>query len=138
VAEQCLILYINASSFADTHAGALRSLGFDVVETTDVPERETLANYHAVILRAGATARLTTIATRLRSAPMFGRRVLIALVPSSVDERARRDAIHSGFDTVVPQQCSARDLTATILTLLRKYPEHRCVLRSLNGRRRAA
>jgi DNA-binding response OmpR family regulator len=138
VTGQCSILYINASSFVDTQTCALRALGFDVVEVSDVPARETLATYHAVIVRIEAATRLTTVAARLRSAPMFGRRVLIALVPATVTVRARRDAIDAGFDSVAPQHCSARDLAATILSLLRRYPEHRCVLRSRTGRRRVA
>jgi len=138
VAAQCSILYINASAVVETQTCALRALGFDVVEMNDVPARETLAKYHAVIVRTEAAACLTTVAARLRSAPMFGRRVLLALVPATVPVRPRRDAIDAGFDAVVPQHCSARDLAATILSLLRKYPEHRCVLRSRTGRRRAA
>ena len=133
---QCSILYINAGSFADTQTCALRSLGFEVVETSDVPARESLAQYHAIIVGAAPATRLTTVAARLRSAPMFGRRALIALVPAAVTASARREAIDAGFDGVLPQHCSARDLAAAILSLLRKYPEHRCVLRAHTGRRR--
>jgi hypothetical protein len=121
----------------DTQTAALRSLGFHVVEMDDVPPRETLASYHAVVLRASTRCSLPSVAARLRSAPLFGRRVLIALVPARVTTRERRDAIDSGFDLVLPEQSSARDLAASILALLRKYPEHRCLLRS-HTRRRAA
>jgi len=138
VEGQCSILYINPDSGADTLATALRSLGFQVVEVNDVPNRETLAQYHAVIVRICEGRRLTSVATRLRAAPLFGRRVLIALVHASVTARERREAVDSGFDVVLPHQCRARDLAAAILTLLRKYPEHRCVLRSHSNRRRAA
>lgn len=135
--EQCSILYINAGGFADTQTCALRSLGFDVVEMDDVPPRETLAEYHAVLLRT-SNGRLPVVAARLRAAPLFGRRALIALVPASMPPRDRRDAVDSGFDLVLPAHCSARDLAAAILSLLRKYPEHRCVMRSHTSRRRAA
>lgn len=135
---QCSILYINVDRVSDTQSAALRALGFDVVEVADVPVRETLATYHAVILRMQDGRRLTSVAARLRAAPLFGRRVLIALVPASVSVRERRDAVDSGFDLVLPQQCSARDLAASILTLLRRYPEHRCLLRSHISRRHAA
>jgi DNA-binding response OmpR family regulator len=138
VTGQCAILYINTDSFSDTQAPALRALGFDVVEAGDVPERDTLAKYHAVIVRITVGRRLTSVAPRLRAAPLFGRRVLIALVPASVSTRERRDAVDCGFDLVLPQESSARDLAAAILSLLRRYPEHRCVLRSHNNRRRAA
>ena len=133
----CAILYINTDSFVDTQTAALRSLGFHVVEVDDVPPRETLASYHAVVLRASTGCPLPSVAARLRAAPLFGRRVLIALVPARVTTRERRDAIDSGFDLVLPEQSSARDLAASILALLRKYPEYRCLLRS-HTRRRAA
>jgi CheY-like chemotaxis protein len=138
VAGQCSILYINAAAFADTQTCALRSLGFDVLEVADVPARETLMTYHAVIVRTEPRCRLPTVSARLRSAPLFGRRVLIALVPASVTARDRRDAVDSGFDAVLPEQSSARDLAAAILGMLRKYPEYRCILRSHNGRHKAA
>jgi hypothetical protein len=138
VEGQCSILYINANGVTDTHASALRALGFDVVEADDVPARDTLANHHAVIIRMNHGRRLTSVAARLRAAPLFGRRVLIALVPASVTLRERRDAIDCGFDLALPEQSRARDLAASILALLRRYPEHRCVLRSHSNRRRDA
>lgn len=137
VSAQCSILYINTDSFVDTQTAALRSLGFHVVEMDDVPARDALAKYHAVVLRAGTGNRLPSVAARLRAAPLFGRRVLIALVPGCVTARERREGVDSGFDLVLPEQSSARDLAASILSLLRKYPEHRCLLRS-HTRRRAA
>jgi len=138
VAGQCAILYINSAGCTGTHTAALRALGFDVVEADDVPERDTLAKYHGVIVRLNNGHPLTSVAARLRAAPLFGRRVLVALVPASVTTRERRDAIDSGFNLVLAQQSSARDLAASILSLLRRYPEHRCVLRSHTNRRRTA
>ena len=135
---QCSILYINTGGFTDTQSGALRALGFDVVEADDVPARDTLTKYHGVIVRMTQGRQLTSVAARLRAAPLFGRRALIALVPASVTMRERRDAIDCGFNLVLPEQCSARDLAAAILTLLRRYPEHHCVLRAHNNRRRDA
>jgi len=137
MAGNCSILYINADGFVDTQSTGLRSLGFDVVEVNDVPARELLVKHHGVIVRMKNGPQMTTVSTRLRAAPLFGRRVLIALVPASVTPRERRDAVDSGFDLVLPERCSARDLAASILTLLRKYPEHRCILRSHTNRRRA-
>ena len=139
MAGQCSILYVNTVGVIGTHASALRALGFEVVETDDVPARDTLANHHAIVIRMKQGRQLASVAARLRAAPLFGRRVLIALVPASVTLRERRDAVDCGFDLALPAQCSARDLAASILTLLRRYPEHRCVLRShLNRRRDAA
>jgi len=138
VTGQCSILYINADGFAHTHAGALRSLGFDVVETDDIPAaREVLTKYHALIVRVPEGSRLPAIATRLRAAPLFGRRALISLVPKAVTARARREGIDSGFDRVLPAECSARVLAAAILAILRRYPEHRCVVRTYGSRKRA-
>lgn len=141
VAGQCSILYINAinsDGFAETHTGALRSLGFDVVETKDLPAaRGALTRYHALVVRVPEGSKLPSIATRLRAAPLFGRRVLISLVPGAVTARQRREAVDSGFDRVLPAECSARILAAAILAILRKYPEHRCVVRGHGNRRRA-
>jgi hypothetical protein len=134
----CVILYINSSGADDTQCQGLRSIGFQVVEDADIPGGQTLENYHAVVLRARPGCPLSTVAMRFRARPRFGRRVLIALVPPSVTARARRDAVDSGFNGVLDEECSARDLAAAILGLLRKYPEHRCVLRTVTGRRKAA
>jgi hypothetical protein len=137
VTGQCSILYINTDGCANTQVNALRALGFDVIEAGDVPPRETLATHHGVVVRMKDGRRMTTVAARLRAAPLFGRRALIALVPASVTTRERRDAVHCGFNVVLPQESSARDLAALILSLLRRFPEHKCLLRSHNNRRRA-
>jgi hypothetical protein len=78
------------------------------------------------------------IAARLRAKPQFGRRVLLALVQDGVSDRDNREALMSGFDLTLPDRCSARDIAAHILRLLRGYPEYRCLLRAPNGRRKAA
>ena len=134
---QCSILYINTDGFAETQTSALRALGFEVVEARDVPARDTLAKHHGVIVRLTDGRRMTSVAARLRAAPLFGRRALIALVPASVTTRERRDAVDCGFNVVLPQESSARDLAASILSLLRRFPEHKCLLRSHSTRRRA-
>jgi len=43
-----------------------------------------------------------------------------------------------GFDQTLPESCSARDIAAHVLRLLRAFPEFRCLLRAPNGRRKAA
>ncbi|HEX6464301.1 MAG TPA: hypothetical protein VFZ98_07610 [Vicinamibacterales bacterium] len=136
MAAKCSILFINADGIADTQASALRSLGFDVVETNDVPARDVLCRHHAVVVRVPDGSRLPAVATSLRAAPLFGRRVLISIVPPTVTLRERREAVDSGFDLVLSSPCTARDLATAILATLRKYPEHRCVLRNRPNRRR--
>jgi hypothetical protein len=134
---QCSILYVT-SSREETHAGALKGLGFHVDEDAELPANEAVQTYHAVIVRADAGCHLPMLAARLRAKPRFGWRVLLALVPSVMAARDRREAIQSGFDDTLPDTCGARDLAAAILRLLRPYPEFRCILRTPGGRRKAA
>jgi hypothetical protein len=117
---------------------ALRSLGFRVDESADVPSTDELAAYHAIVVRVVPNCSLTMLGTRLRAKPNFGRRVLLALVAAHMSDRDRREATMSGFDRTLPDSCSARDIAAHILRLLRGFPEYRCLLRAPNGRRKAA
>jgi hypothetical protein len=116
---------------------SLRSLGFVVEERSQIPSAEELTGYHAIVVRACSTP-LTSIGARVRAKPHFGRRVLIALVREDMAERERREATMSGFDLVVSECCTARDIASHVLRLLRGYPEYRCLLRTPNGRRKAA
>ncbi len=134
---QCSILYL-ASTREDTPIRALRALGFHVDAYDDLPTSEAFARYHAIVVRAEMDWRLPMLAARLRATPHFGRRVLLALVPEAMPARAQREAIQSGFDFTLPDTCGVRRLAATVLRLLRPYPEYRCVLRSPAGRRKAA
>jgi len=137
--DQCSILYVKPGPREETHGEALRALGFSVDVVDDLPSAEVLAAYHAVVVRVLEDCNLPVLGARLRVKPRFGRRVLIALVPApSFTERRRRDATVSGFDVVLTDTCSPRDLAAYILRRLRPYPEYRCLLRTPNGRRKAA
>jgi hypothetical protein len=141
--DQCSVLfvtplYVKSRSPEETQARALRSLGFHVDECDDFPANEAFAPYHAVIVRPSVDCDLPMLAARLRAKPRFGRRVLIALVPEAMATRDVRGAMLSGFDYMLPDTCGARDLAATILRLLRPYPEYRCMLRHPGGRRKAA
>ena len=136
--DQCSILYLKAGSLQATHAPALRALGFRVDETDELPANEELASYHAVIVRPAAGCNLPMLATRLRAKPHFGRRVLLALVPGATTARGQREAVLSGFDYTLPDTCGARELAASVLRLLRPYPEYRCILRAPGRRRKAA
>ena len=138
VSLQCGILFIGRCGCDRERIAALRSLGFRVEETAEVPSPEELARHHAVVIRVLPNTSLPMLGARLRGRPRFGRRALIALVGSTVTDRQKREATMSGFDLTMPDSCSARDLAAHILRLLRGYPEYRCLLRAPNGRRKAA
>ena len=136
--EQCSILYIRPFGVQEPRVRALRSLGFHVDESAELPPNEAFAAYHALIVRPGADCDLPMLAARLRAKPHFGRRVLVALVPAQLAVRIKREAVLSGFDQTLPEGCGARDMAATVLRLLRPYPEYRCLLRRPGGRRKAA
>jgi hypothetical protein len=136
--NQCSILYVHDGSVQDPPVTELKMLGFAVTVTNDLPADDVLTPHHALVVRARADCPLTMLAARLRAKPRFGRRVLIALVPETTPDRARREAVMSGFDSIKPVTCSERDLAASILRVLRAYPELRCFLRSPGGRRKAA
>lgn len=138
VVNQCSILYVHDGSVHETPVDALKSLGFAVQATEDLPPDEALAPHHALVVRARPGCSLPMLAARLRAKARFGRRVLIALVPEETPERQRREAVLSGFDATLPATCSGRGLAAAILKLLRPFPEFRCFLRSPSGRRKAA
>lgn len=135
--NQCSILYIWPQGTDEPRVRALRALGFQVDQSPDLPASEVMTAYHAVIVRPTVECDLPMLATRLRAKPHFGRRVLLALVPGDLADRDRRGAVLSGFDYTLPDTCGARDLAATVLRLLRPFPEYRCLLR-LPGRRRKA
>ena len=140
---QCSILYLKplclkTGSGEESHARVLRTLGFHVDEYEELPANEAFPGYHAVIVRPDASCSLPMLAARLRAKPHFGRRVLLALVPAAMAARDQREAVLSGFDYTLPDTSDARNLAATVLRLLRPYPEYRCLLRSPGGRRKAA
>jgi len=136
--DQCSILFIKPTGTDAEKAAALRSLGFRVDELDELPSNETIAAYHAVVVRPDTACNLPMLGARLRAKPRFGRRVLLALVPEVTPDRDKREATLSGFDVALSHGCSARDLAATILRLLRPFPEYRCLLRAPGGRRKAA
>ena len=138
MANQCGILFIGPCGSDERRMAALRSLGFRVDESEHLPSGDDLEVYHAVIVRAMPPWSLPMVGARLRARPQFGRRALIALVADDVSDRDNRAAQMSGFDITLPDRCSARDITAQILRLLRVFPEYRCLLRAPNGRTKAA
>jgi hypothetical protein len=138
VVHQCGILFIGPAGEDGARIASLKSLGFRVEESRDFPTTEELKGYHAVVVRAHPGCSLPMVGARLRARPLFGRRVLLALVSERVSDRDKREATMSGFDLTLPDTCSPRDVAAHILRLLRAFPEYRCLLRAPNGRRKAA
>ena len=136
--SQCGILFIGRCGSDDRRLAALRSLGFLVEESEQLPSTEDLASYQAIIVRATPGCPLTMVGARLRAKPLFGRRVLIALVADAVSDRDKREAMMCGFDQALSDSCPARAIAAHILRLLRGFPEYRCLLRTPHGRRKAA
>lgn len=132
--QQCSILFVNGKKQRDRHAAALRSIGFAVTEVDDLPASVELAQHHVVIVCPPDSSALAMLATRLRAAPRFGRRVLIALVAANEVDRVRRDGIVCGFDDVAPKSIGGRRLAAAIIRRLRDIPELRCLLRPLTKR----
>src|SRR4029078_10826845 len=57
VSEQCSILFIKTGRADDQQIKGLRSIGFHVVETDDIPAADVLSSYHAVIVAASAGCR---------------------------------------------------------------------------------
>jgi hypothetical protein len=138
LADQCGILFIGPCGSDGQRLAALRSLGFRVDESEHLPSEDDLQSYHAVIVRSTPGCSLPMVGARLRAKAQFGRRALIALVADGVSDRDNRDALMSGFDHTLSARCTARDIAAHVLRLLREFPEYRCLLRAPNGRRRAA
>jgi CheY-like chemotaxis protein len=136
--NQCSVLFLKPCCRVETQIAALRSLGFSVTATDELPPAEALTRYHAIVCGAMPETSLTMMAARLRAKPHFDRRVLIALVAATVTERDKRDAVNAGFSCVLPEDCTARDIASAIITFLRRFPEYRCLLRAPKGTRRKA
>lgn len=137
--NQCRVLVVNAGDSPFLHRAAFDRLGFRVTETRDWPEDErAVLDHHVVIVRIRSVSGAPMVGARLRAKPHFGRRVLIALVPSSASLQERLEARASGFDEVLNIECDPRQLSARILRRLRTRPEYHCVLPPDDRRRRAA
>lgn len=136
--EQCSILFIDGTQDRTGHAEVLRSIGFHVREVDELPHSSDLINYHVVVVSAPQPALLPKLGARLRAAPRFGRRLLLALITGPNHETVRREGLMSGFDAVLPRSVTGRQLAAAIIAKLRSIPEHRCLLAPLTKRRPAA
>jgi hypothetical protein len=137
--KQCAVMFVNPVRARTPHPEAMRAMGFVVHETIDWPDADAAVRaYHVVIVRVRDIEAAPMLAARLRAKPHFGRRLLIALVPSESTPPDRRAAEASGFDDVLNDGCDTRHLTTRILRGLRTRAELRCVLPPPERRRSAA
>lgn len=139
VVKQCAVMFVNPVRDRTPHPEAMRAMGFVVHEIIEWPDDDAaVREYHVVIVRVREIEAAPMLAARLRAKPHFGRRLLIALVPSETPQPGRRAAEASGFDEVLNDLCDTRHLTTRILRGLRTRPELRCVLPPPERRRSAA
>jgi len=126
--KQCSVLFINPGETRIPHRVMLEGNGFRVTEAREWPDDRAVLDHEVVIVRVRCPGTAPMLAARLRAKPRFGRRVLIALVPSSVSLEERNGARASGFDEVLTDCCDGRQLVTRILRRLRTRPEYACVL----------
>ena len=136
--DQCSILFIASGQDRARHPEVLRSIGFHVHEVEELPESSDLVKHHVVIVSTPQPTLLPKLAARLRAAPRFGRRLLLALIEGPNHETLRREGLMSGFDDVLSRSITGRQLAAAILNKLRSIPEYRCLLAPLTKRPPAA
>jgi CheY-like chemotaxis protein len=128
-AKRCAVLFINPGNARTRHRAVLEQIGFRVTEVRDWPEDEhAVLDHEVVIVHVPGKSETPMLAARLRAKPRFGRRVLIALVPTTVSPQDRHAARSSGFDDVLTDCCDSRLLIARVLRRLRTRPEYHCVL----------
>jgi hypothetical protein len=133
--NQCSILIVNCSERESPYREELKRRGFRVVEVNEWPPDDVVLDSQVVLVVLRQLDTICMLAARMRAKPRFGRRILIALVPT-VTDADRRVAVGAGFDDVVGEAGGARVLIGRILRVLRTRPEHRCFLPDL--KRRAA
>ena len=128
-AKQCSVLLVNPGDASSPHRAMLEEFGFSVTESHDWPEDwRAVLDHQVVIIRLRGMNGTSMLAARLRAKPHFGRRVLVALVNESTTSQDRLSARTSGFDEVLADCCSGRQLVARILRHLRARPEYHCFL----------
>ena len=128
--EQCSLLIVNCSDRETLYRHDLERRGFRVTELNEWPADEAVLDAQVVIVVLSRLDAIAMLAARMRAKPRFGRRILIAVVPTATPAD-RRMAIASGFDDVVGESAGGRVLIARILRVLRIRPEHRCFLPDL-------
>jgi hypothetical protein len=133
--KQCSLLIVDRSGRGSGYRQALELRGFRVTEVHSWPDDRDVLDSEAVIVFLDKLDGVHMLAARMRAKPRFGRRILMAIVPT-VSAAERRAAVAAGFDDLVSESGGSRVLIARILGVLRTRPEHRCFLPDL--RRRAA
>jgi DNA-binding response OmpR family regulator len=107
----------------------LENCGFRVTESHDWPDDwRAVLDHQIVIIRIKSMNGAPMLAARLRAKRHFGRRVLVALVMESITSQERLSARTSGFDEVLDDGATGRQLVARILRHLRSRPEYHCFL----------
>jgi hypothetical protein len=135
VQQQCSLLIVNCNGRETPYKEELERRGFRVTELKEWPPDDVVRASQVVLIVLRHLDTMCMLAARMRAKPHFGRRILVALVPT-VTPADRRVAIDAGFDDVVGESGGARVLIARILHVMRARPEHRCFLPEL--KRRAA
>lgn len=131
--EQCSLLIVNNGTRQTPYKAELERRGFRVNELNHWPADEVALDAQVVVVVLTRSDAIGMLAARMRAKPRFGRRILIAIVPT-VSAAGRRMAIDAGFDDLVAETGGARTLIARILRVMRTRPEHRCFLPELKGR----
>ena len=131
--KQCSLLIVNSTGSESPFKDALEQRGFRVTELNEWPADDVVLDPQVVVFVLRHLETVGMLAARMRAKPRFGRRILIALVPT-LTAADRRTAIGAGFDDMIGESGGARLLIARILRLLRMRPEHRCFLPDLKGR----
>jgi DNA-binding response OmpR family regulator len=127
--KQCSVLLVNPGDALSPHRAILEECGFLVTEAHDWPEDwRAVLDHQVVLIRIRNMNGAPMLAARLRAKPHFGRRVLFALVTEATTNQDRLSARTSGFDEVLADSASGRQLVARILRHLRSRPEYHCFL----------
>ena len=132
--KQCAVLFLDSRGQRTPQARELRDMGFVVHECLEWPHDGAVREYHVVIVRTHAVAEAPMLAARLRAKPHFGRRLLLSLVDRRTAPQERRSLEASGFDDVLDECSTGRELATRILRALRRRPELRCMLPPLRTR----
>jgi hypothetical protein len=125
--KQCAVLFVDPREEPTAHQLVLKRLGFEVRVTSTWPRDETLREADVVVVIV-EIPRAAMIAARLRARAGFGRRLLIALVPSPLSPSDRRNMVASGFDDAVAEGSAPRALGRRLLKRLRAHPDTACAV----------
>jgi len=135
--KQCTVLFINPDRRNLPYLMNLERNGFLVRDIHEWPDDETTRSAECVVVILRDVGAAAMVAARLRAKPLFGRRILLGIVPAETSAQDCRAIAASGFDEILVDPCNARILLARLLRRLRERPEFRC-LRPPRDRRHLA